>query len=377
MSDPLVSIGVAVSGPMAHVERAVRSALGQSYESIEIILYHGPADQDRVAFVDKFADSDTRVKVFRETRKVGAIECFTASRAAASGEYFMWLDETSWIDPGYVATGVEYLIHNAHHVLVHGTCIRHDHKGAQSEWPPTAVTFEDPARRVEAFVGNVNGHDAWYGLHRLSALSTAPVHPALGFEYGWLTSVAWRGKIAAQPDMTLYRDGPADDTDASNRVIRLGLGNFQATDPWLTVAALQFCNLAFFDEALAHLPPIERARLGTVVADAVSQRQRILDEGMMISFAARLFPSEPILEQFRALRTTLADAVLALRAVSSTDPFVQNLIGTINVLCRMRIGNIPMTKEDKDIVRQIEVMWDSDQATVSQNKVAIVSAMYL
>lgn len=362
---------------MAHVERAVRSALGQSYESVELILYDGQADQDRVAFVDKLAGGDPRIKVFRDTRKLSTIECIMASRAAATGEYFMWLDESSWIDPGYVASGVDYLVHNALHVLVHGTCIRHDHKGAQSEWAPAAVTFDDPARRVETLVGNVNGHDAWYGLHRLALLSTVPIHPALGFEYSWLTSVAWRGKIAAQPDMKLYRDGPADDSDASNRVTRLGLGNFQATDPWLTVAALQFCNLAFFDDALAHLSPIERARLGTVAADSISQRQRILDEGMMISFAARLFPSEPILEQIRALRSTLADAVLVLRAISSTDPFVQNLVGTINVLCRMRIGNIPMTKEDKDIIRQVEVMWDSDQATASQNKVAIVSAMYL
>ena len=69
MSDPLVSIGVAVSGPVAHVERAVRSALAQTYESIEIVLCDGPADQDRVAFVDKLAASDPRIKVFRDSRK--------------------------------------------------------------------------------------------------------------------------------------------------------------------------------------------------------------------------------------------------------------------------------------------------------------------
>ncbi len=36
-----------------------------------------------------------------------------------------------------------------------------------------------------------------------------------------------------------------------------------------------------------------------------------------------------------------------------------------------------MTKEDRDIVRQLELMWDRDKKPGAQNKVAIVSAMYL
>jgi hypothetical protein len=77
------------------------------------------------------------------------------------------------------------------------------------------------------------------------------------------------------------------------------------------------------------------------------------------------------------MRTALADAVKRLPTLSSTDTFAQNLVGTINVLCRMRIGNIPMTKDDEDIIRQLEFIWDRDKQVGAQNKVAIVSAMYL
>jgi hypothetical protein len=143
------------------------------------------------------------------------------------------------------------------------------------------------------------------------------------------------------------------------------------------VAALLFCNIAFFDRAMADLPFLERVRLAATAADAIAHRRKVLDEGMMISFASRLFPSEHVLDHFRAMRTALADAVMRLPALSSTDPFAQSLVGTINVLCRMRIGNIPMTKEDQDIVRQLEIMWDRDKKPGAQNKVAVVSAMYL
>ena len=118
-------------------------------------------------------------------------------------------------------------------------------------------------------------------------------------------------------------------------------------------------------------------RLAAAAADAIANRHKILDEGMLISFAARLFPDEHMLDHFREMRTALADAVMRMPVLSSTDPFAQNLVGTINVLCRMRIGNIPMTKEDRDIVRQLEVIWDRDKKPGAQNKVAIVSAMYL
>jgi hypothetical protein len=36
-----------------------------------------------------------------------------------------------------------------------------------------------------------------------------------------------------------------------------------------------------------------------------------------------------------------------------------------------------MTKDDEDIIRQLEFMWDRDKQVGAQNKVAIVSAMYL
>jgi hypothetical protein len=260
---------------------------------------------------------------------------------------------------------------------VHGAVGWRNNAGDAVVGMPASVAYEDPVRRVELLLTAMSGGEAWYGLHRRTALENMTLYGGVGFYYAWLASVAWRGKIAALPEMRLQRERPLDEDDASEEVVRLGGGNFQATDRWLTVAALLFCNIAFFDQAMAGLPFLERLRLAAAAADAVAIRRKVLDEGMLISFAARLFPGERILEHFRDMRTALADAVMRLPVLSSTDPFAQNLVGTINVLCRMRIGNIPMTKDDEDIIRQLEFMWDRDKQVGAQNKVAIVSAMYL
>jgi glycosyltransferase involved in cell wall biosynthesis len=377
MAEPTVTIAVLVSGSLEGVERAVRSAMAQSFGNLEILICDGLATEDTIALAARLAAADRRVRVVRKRQTIGVIETCAMGWSAAQGSYFAWLDDRTRLDPRYIELGVDFLENNASHVLVHGAVAWRDVAGEPAVGMPASVAYEDPVRRVELLLTTMPGGEGWYGLHRRGALESMALYGGLGFYYAWLASVAWRGKIAALPDMKIQRDRPLDEDDASEEVVRLGGGNFQATDRWLTVAALLFCNIAFFDRAMAGLPFLERVRLAAAAADAVANRRKVLDEGMLISFAARLFPSERILEHFRDMRTTLADAVMRLPTLSSTDPFAQNLVGTINVLCRMRIGNIPMTRDDEDIIRQLEFMWDRDKQAGAQNKVAVVSAMYL
>ena len=377
MAEPRVTIAIVVSGSLDGVERAARSAMAQSFRNLEILICDGLATQDTVALAARLAEADSRIRAVRKRQAVGIIETCLLGWKAAQGEYFVWLDDRTRLDPEYVALAVRFLETNASHVLAHGSVSWRNEAGEAVVGMPASVAYEDPVRRVELLLTSMTGGEAWYGVHRRRALANMPLFGGLGFYYAWLASVAWRGKVAALPEMKLHRDRPLDEEDASEQVVRIGGGNFQATDRWLTVAALLFCNIAFLDEALAGLPFLERVRLAATAADAVANRRKVLDEGMLISFAARLFPSERILERFRDMRTALADAVMRLPALSSTDPFAQNLVGTINVLCRMRIGNIPMTKDDEDIIRQLEIMWDRDKRAGAQNKIAIVSAMYL
>jgi Glycosyl transferase family 2 len=377
MTDPHVSIAIVISDALENVERAVRSALDQSFRNLEILLCDGVVSQENAGFCETMAALDSRIRIVRDSRRRGFVDaCFLGWRAAR-GDYFVWLDGQSWIVPSYVEQGVAFLERNAAHFLVYGKVARRSDDGDEILSAPLSVSYEDPVRRIELLLSNMTGGEAWYGVQRRRGLETMPLYNGLGYYYGWLLSVAWRGKIAALPEMTLHRDVLLDEADPSDEVVRLGVGNFQATDRWLAVASLLFCNIAFFDEAMEELSFVERVRLATAAADAIANRHKVLDEGMMISFGSRLFPSAHIVERFRDMRTALADAVMRLPGLSSTDPLAQNLVGTINVLCRMRIGNIPMTKEDSDIVRQLEVMWDRDQKTGAQNKVAIVSAMYL
>ncbi len=377
MPEPLVTIGVIVAGPLSQVERAVRSVLAQDYENLEVRLCDAILGQDSATLTKRLEDEDPRVSTIRPVRGLSVIEAAAVLRDAADGDYFLWLDELSWLDPGYVRLGVAYLSHNPGHVLACGTVYEPHAEGRDVAVAPSAVAFENAGRRVESLVGNLGGIGNWYGLYRLQAIRDVPLHAGLGFELGFLLSVAWRGKIGAVPDMAIHREGIFEGPARTDEVARLGVPNYQASDPWLAVAALVFCNIAFFDDGFLPLPVVERVRLAVAAADGVSLRWTVQDEGALISYASRLFPTGDMLTRFRTIRSAIADAALGLHAVSSTDPVVQNLIGIINVLCRMKIGAIPKNKADEDVVRQLEFMWDEDKSTDARNKVAIVSAMYL
>ena len=377
MPEPPVTIGVIVAGPLPPVERAVRSALAQDYGNLEVRLCDAALSQESADLTKRLAFDDPRVAVIRPVRALSVVEATVVLRNAADGEYFVCLDGLSWLAPQYVRLGVEYLRHNPGHVLACGTTYEPQAENRDAAAAPSAVAFESVSRRVESLVANISGLGAWYGLYRLQAVRDVPLHPGLGFELGCLLSVVWRGKIGAVPDMRVHREGVFEGPAREDEVIRLGVPSYQGSDPWLAVAALVFCNIAFFDDGFQPLPVVERIRLAVAAADAVSMRWTIQDEGALISYATRLFPTGEILSRFRRIRSTIADAALGLHAVSSTDPVVQNLIGIINVLCRMKIGSVPKNKADEDVVRQLEVMWDEDKSTDARNKVAIVSAMYL
>ena len=113
---------------------------------------------------------------------------------AAKGDYFLWLDSQTWLTPRYVELGARFLDSNASHVLVCGGVTWRSEKGEPVRSAPASVAYEDPVRRLELFLTNLSGGEAWYGLHRRSALGTIALHERAGL----LLCLARVGRLARQ-----------------------------------------------------------------------------------------------------------------------------------------------------------------------------------
>jgi cellulose synthase/poly-beta-1,6-N-acetylglucosamine synthase-like glycosyltransferase len=121
MADPKISIAVVVSGSPEGLERAVRSAQAQSCPNIEILICDGVLSQDSAALAKRLSADDPRIRTIRKGQKLGVIDACTMAWHAALGDYFVWLDDQTWLDPRYVELGERFLEENASHALAYGT----------------------------------------------------------------------------------------------------------------------------------------------------------------------------------------------------------------------------------------------------------------
>ena len=96
----LVTVAILTWNRRTEVERAVRSALAQTYESIEVLVVDS-ASSDGTA--DALEQQFPAVKVYRLHRNLGCPEGRNVALANAKGAYVFCLDDDGWLPPDTIA----------------------------------------------------------------------------------------------------------------------------------------------------------------------------------------------------------------------------------------------------------------------------------
>ena len=97
MENEKVSIIIPAYNSESTVERAVSSALSQSYANIEVIVVDDGSPDRTAETVERLASEDDRVKLIRKTNG-GVSSARNAGIRAAQGEWFITLDADDYID---------------------------------------------------------------------------------------------------------------------------------------------------------------------------------------------------------------------------------------------------------------------------------------
>ena len=100
----LVSVVVPVYKVEPYLERCIRSIIGQTYENLEIILVDDGSPDQCGAICDRFAQEDTRIKVYHKPNG-GLSDARNYGVNRASGTYIAFIDSDDYISPHYI----EYL----------------------------------------------------------------------------------------------------------------------------------------------------------------------------------------------------------------------------------------------------------------------------
>ena len=107
MSDtPLVSILVPVYNRECYIKETVRSALDQTYPTIEVVVVDNCSTDNTWGIVSEMARQDSRIRSFRNSENIGPVRNWIAAAARADGEYskILWSDDL--MHPRFIETAV-------------------------------------------------------------------------------------------------------------------------------------------------------------------------------------------------------------------------------------------------------------------------------
>ena len=143
-----VTIAIPTLNRVGYLRLALESALGQTYENIEVIVSNNASTDDTAQYLGLCTDA--RLRVLQQPELLPMTENWNACVAAAKGEYFLLLSDDDILEPDTVRELVAgYAIQDGHHApgIVYCGCLTIDAAGdeiarANRQSPPRETARE-------------------------------------------------------------------------------------------------------------------------------------------------------------------------------------------------------------------------------------------
>ena len=160
--NPRVSIGLPVYNGERFISAAIESILSQNYQDLELIILDN-ASTDRTGEICRsYAETDRRVRYFRNIQNVGAAANFNLAFQLARGIYFKWAASDDLCRPAFIERCVELLDAQPDAVLAFP-----DPEFVNEDESP--LPYDD---RIKAFIDE-NGKRWWWRTERVNDLASA------------------------------------------------------------------------------------------------------------------------------------------------------------------------------------------------------------
>lgn len=104
-----ISVIVPVYNSRQYLEQSIDSILQQTYHNIELLLIDDESTDGSGDVCDRYAKQDERVRVIHQKNR-GCTGSSLTGLAAASGDYYMFVDSDDYIDPDTLREMTKYLV---------------------------------------------------------------------------------------------------------------------------------------------------------------------------------------------------------------------------------------------------------------------------
>lgn len=231
-ADALVSICLPVYNGAERLEGAVRSALSQDHERIELVISDNASSDGTEELCRELARSDPRVLYLRQPYNVGLLNNFRAAARTATGEYFRWLGDDDRLERNCVSRALEPFLDDERLVLVTTQVAYLGPSGVAKSQPYRGHGLDsgDPLERFAEMLRLLNeSHleiDPLYGLMRRRTVVAMERRNMLHEDEVFAARLALAGPWAHVPEVLAQRCWKADRKTSLAR--RLGVPAWQA-----------------------------------------------------------------------------------------------------------------------------------------------------
>jgi glycosyltransferase involved in cell wall biosynthesis len=272
---PLVSIGIPTFNRAEMLKRSIESALNQDYENVEVLISDNASTDQTESFCNYYCEMDSRFKYFRQPRNRGPADNFSEVLKYSTGQFFMWLGDDDWIDPGYVSAGVQQLLDDPAMSLVSG--VPQYYRNGQKAEAGKAFDLLYAAwwKRTIAYYAQVADNGMFYGVMRTTQIRQIEMPRTMGGDWIMMAELVSIGKAKMIPEITVHRE--LGGATASYRQIAdlLGLSNFQAVFPMLSIASSAWMDIMAKHSVFKPRPVLSRFLVAGVVFFVILLRQPV------------------------------------------------------------------------------------------------------
>ena len=108
----LVSIITPTYNTAKFISETINSILDQTYQNWELLITDDCSSDETVDIIEGYTQKDKRIKLFRNTRNIGAAMTRNNSIQKAQGRYIAFLDSDDWWYPNKLEIQLEFITKN-------------------------------------------------------------------------------------------------------------------------------------------------------------------------------------------------------------------------------------------------------------------------
>ena len=203
--NPEITIGMPVYNEGNYVSQTIESALSQTFRNFQIIISDNNSQDNTYDICCSYAEKDSRIKVFRQKKNVGALKNFKFVLEKADTPYFIYLSGHDLWHPHLLEKLLEGFENSSDKdlILVFPGAVWLG--GGKIEENYDTAGINDPIERFKFIVKNLGTCTLFYGLWRTNVIKSLNFRSIIGNDVLILAQASLIGKFKKVNEELFFR----------------------------------------------------------------------------------------------------------------------------------------------------------------------------